>query len=371
MNDARESSETHRALGCEGGGTTDRSRRRRWSALVAVLLTGVLLPSGTAVSRLDSAGPGGDLGDLSRWGTVWISVTQEILALTEEIVLPADDGVPAPTGLQGLLEFQVVSPLPEWRIAVRFESVPGDAGVMEEACMMVRGPATDGEFVGVSDRPVIVMGTGPAPATDLWVELQARPEWTHAPGVYEGLLHLIPLAEEDLLVSEVPGPTGRLGIRDAGEDHLVSEVPAPDGRIAFPTGRVSVPVTMTVGALTVVMTSESEFHIGTGVPLGRYYVEPDIDVVLATNEDQWELRLEGTPFISGDDEIPLERLEWSRLGADGEPGPWTSLGESNCLMSGYDERGVFPACFRLALEVIITDIAGDYICEIHLVGSPG
>ena len=355
---------------------TRRNRRCRWSALVLVLLLGVLLSSGPAVSRLDSAGPAGDMEDVSRWGTVWIHVTQEVLALTEEVALPPVElppygWVPVPRGLQGLLEFDVTSPLPEWAIAVRFESVPGECGVMEEACMMVAAGATGGEFVAVCDRPVVVNGSGPAPATGLWLELQARPEWTHAPGVYEGLLHLIPLAEGIQLISEVPPPDGRVAVPLDEDGHPISELPGPDGRVGFPTGRVTVPVTMTVGALTVVMTSETEFNIETGMPPGRYYVEPDLEVVLATNEGEWELRLEGTPFVSGDDEIPLERLEWSRLGPDGEPGPWTSLGESNCIMSGYDERGVFPATFRLALEVTLGDRAGDYVCQILVIGSSG
>ena len=353
------------------------SCRWYWSSPALVLLAGVLLSSGLAVARVDSAGPTGDLGDLSRWGTVWIHVTQEVLALTEEVALPPVElppygWVPVPKGLQGRLEFEVISPLPEWAIAVRFESVPGECGVMEEACMMVAGPATVEEFVPVFDRPVVVNGSGPAPATGLWLELQARPEWTHAPGVYEGLLHLIPLAEGIVLVSEVPLPDGRVVVPLDEDGQLISELPGPDGRVGFPMGHVTVPVTMTVGALTVVMTSETEFHIETTeMPPGRYYVEPDLEVVLATNEDQWELRLEGTPFVSGDDEIPLERLEWSMLGPDGEPGPWTSLGESNCIMSGYDERGVFPATFRLALDVTLGDRAGDYVSQVLVVASSG
>jgi hypothetical protein len=301
---------------------------------------------------------------------VWIHVTQEVLALTEEVALPAHEGVPVPTGLQGLLEFQVVSPLPEWAIAVRFECVPGECGVMDEGCMMVAAGGTGGEFVPVCDRPVVVNGSGPAPATGLWLELQARPEWTHAAGVYEGLLHLIPLAEEIQFVSEVPGPTGRLGIPLDENGEPITGVPGPDGRVGFPAGRVTVPVTMTVGVLTVVMTSESEFHMETGLPAGRYYVEPDLDLLLATNEENWEVRLEGTPFVYGDDEIALERVEWALLGPDGEPGPWTLLGEDNSLMSGNGECGVFVASYRLAIEITESDAAGDYSSHISLVGAP-
>jgi len=217
---------------------------------------------------------------------------------------------------------------------------------------------------------VIAMETGPAPATDLWLELQARPEWTHAPGVYEGFLHLIPLAEGIQLVSEVPLPDGRVTVPLDEDGQVISELPGPDGRVGFPTGRVTVPVTMTVGALTVIMTSESEFHIETGLPSGRYYVEPDLDLLLATNEENWELRLEGTPFVYGDDEIALERVEWALLGPDGEPGPWTLVGEDNSLMSGSGECGVFVASYRLALEVVESDVAGDYSSYISLVGAP-
>ena len=366
-----------RAPACGKGVMKRLSCRWHWSSLALVLLAGVLLSSGLAVARLDSAGrPTGDLGDLSRWGTVWIHVTQEILALTEEVALPPVElppygWVPVPKGLQGRLDFEVISPLPEWAIAVRFEGVPGECGVMEETYMMVAGPATVEEFVPVCDRPVVVNGAGPAPATGLWLELQARPEWTHAPGVYEGFLHLIPLADKPQLISEVPLPDGKVVVPPDKDGHVISELPGPDGRVGFPAGRVTVPVTMTVEPLMVVMTSETEFNIETDVLPGRYYVEPDLEVVLATNEEQWEVHLEGTPFVSGDNEIPLERLEWSRLGPDGEPGPWTSLGESNCIMSGYDERGVFPATFRYALEVTYEDWAGNYVSEIQLVGSPG
>ncbi len=102
-----------------------------------------------------------------------------------------------------------------------------------------------------------------------------------------------------------------------------------------------------------------------------YYVEPDLEVLVATNEEGWEVSIEGTPFMSGDDEIPLERLEWSILGPDGEPGPWTSLDWNNCIMSGYEERGVFSATFRFALDVMLGDNAGEYVSHIQLVGSPG
>ncbi len=237
--------------------------------LALVVLVSVLLSSGLAVARIDSAGPAGDFEEVSRWNTVWIHVTQEVLALTEEVALPPDGWVPVPKGLQGRLEFDVTSPLPEWAIAVRFECVPGECGVMDEACMMVAAGGTGGEFVPVCDRPVVINGTGPAPATGLWLELQARPEWTHAPGVYEGFLHLIPLADEIQLVSEVPLPNGRVGVPLGEDGQPISEVPGPDGRVGFPSGRKLVPVTMTVEPLTVIMTSETEFHIEAPGPPGR------------------------------------------------------------------------------------------------------
>ncbi len=299
-------------------------------------------------------------GPLRSGGMVWITVDEDLFVLGEEIPLPPEEGIPVPPALQGLLAFSVASPLPDWGVRVQFEPIAGPGGPIDISCVMVRSPTTGGEFVSIVGGAVIAEGHGPAPAPDLWLELQVRPGWTDEVGVYEGLLHLMPVGPSGHDDSAIE-PPGALRI-----------VPGGDGNVGSSLGpRVTVPVTMTVGALTVVMTYVSEFNIETGPPPGRFYVEPDLEVVLATNEGQWELRLEGTPFVSGDNEIPLERLEWSRLGPDGEPGAWTSLGENNCIMSGYDERGVFPATFRLALEVTLGDRAGDYVCQILLVGSSG
>ena len=59
------------------------------------------------------------------------------------------------------------------------------------------------------------------------------------------------------------------------------------------------------------------------------------------------------------------------LDAGGEPGDWTFIGDSNCLMSGYDERGIFMASFRLALDVLESDEAGHYEAELTVAASPG
>ncbi|MCK4510626.1 hypothetical protein KAW64_02755, partial [bacterium] len=333
------------AMRCRAG-----ARRRRQEM---VLVLAVLVAAGLCGARDPEQEPGPQDGAALRsGGMIWITVDADLLVLNEEIALPPLEGVPVPPALQGSLAFGVASPLPNWVVRAQFEPTTGPGGPIDVGCVMVRSPATGEEFVSIAGGPIIAEGHGPAPVPELWLELRVRPEWTDEVGTYEGLLHLTPVGSPGHYESEIEPPGALRGVPGGGGGAGTSLGP-----------RVTVPVTMTVGALTVVMISETEFNIETGLPPGRYYVEPDLGVVLATNEGQWELHLEGTPFVSGDDEIPFERLEWSRLGPDGEPGPWTSLGESNCIMSGYDERGVFPATFRLALDVTMGNRAGDYVCQ--------
>jgi len=292
-------------------------------------------------------------------GMVWITTDAEFLSLDDEVTLPPVEGIPSQPALQGSLSFSVASPLQSWSVRVEIEPTAGPDGPIDVACLLVRSPATGGEFVCVGDGLIIAQGQGPAPAEDLWLEVQARPEWTDEAGLYQGLLHLTPVVTPEEHSSEIEHP-GALRVV-AGTSGMLASTFGP---------RVTVPVVMTVAPLTMVMTSETEFNIETSSGAGRYFVEPDLDVVVATNEEQWDLLLMGTPFLSEDHEIALERVEWSLLDAAGEPGPWTLVGDSNCLMSGYDERGVLSARYRLALDVIVTDVAGEYICELHLVGSP-
>ena len=125
------------------------------------------------------------------------------------------------------------------------------------------------------------------------------------------------------------------------------------GRVEGGGVEAVVPVEATIGSMTLVLTSESEFQIHADAGPGLYFVEPDVEVVVASNEGQWELHLDGTPFVSGENEIPIERMIWAMLDPSGEPGPWTVLGYSNLLMFGNGERGVFPAAFRFALAVAV------------------
>lgn len=325
-----------------------------------MLILAVLMASGVCAAREQERQSGSLDGRLVQsGGMVWITLHDDAVVLDEVVVLPPVGDIPVQPALQGSLGFSVASPLPQWSVKAEFEPTAGPGGPIDVNRIMVRSPATDGEFVNIAGGLIVARGHGPAPAPDLWLEVRARPEWTDNAGLYHGLLHLTPVVTPEDHDSEIEYPGALRVVTGAG------------GTLASAFGpRVTVPVVMTVAPLTIVMTSETEFNIETSPGPGRYYVEPDLDVLVATNEEQWELLLMGTPFVSDEDEIPLERVEWSVLDAGGEPGTWTMVGDSNCLMSGYDERGVLSASFRLALEVIITDIAGEYICELHLVGSP-
>jgi len=336
---------------------SDRRRTEWGRALIAAALVTVIA-AGPVLAREQerSTQPG---MPLQTGGMVWITVSAEFLDLDEEIALPPVAGVPVQPALQGSLAFSVASPLPNWSVRAEFEPTAGPDGPIAPSCVMIRSPETEGEFVSVAGGLTVVTGHGPAPVLDLWLELQARPEWTDAPGLYHGLLHLTPVASQEPHDSEIEHP-GALRVV-TGSGGMLSSAVGP---------RVTVPVVMTVAPLTVVLTSETEFNIDTGPGLGRYPVEPDLGVLVATNEEHWDLLLMGTPFVSDNGEIALERVEWSVLDAGGEPGIWTMVGDSNCLMSGEGERGVLSADFRMALEVIVTDVAGEYISELHLVGSP-
>jgi len=341
----------------------DELRKGGWlwkgagSRTVALVL-GVLLVAGLGAAREEERASQEGM-PVQSGGMVWITTDAEFLSLDDEVMLPPVEGIPSQPALQGSLAFSVASPLPAWSVRVEIEPTAGPDGPIDINCLMVRSPATGGEFVCVGDGLIIAQGHGPAPAEDLWLEVQARPGWTDEAGLYQGLLHLTPEVSPEHHDSEIEHP-GALRVV-TGNGAMLASTLGP---------RVTVPVVMTVAPLTVVMTSETEFNIETGPGPGRYLVEPDLDVVVATNEEQWELLLQGTPFVSDEDEISLERVEWAVLDAGGEPGEWTVVGDSNCLMSGYDERGVLSASFRMALEVIVTDVAGEYICELHLVGSP-
>ncbi len=332
--------------------------RRVCRHLVVLFL--VLVAAGVCTARGLEENPASQAGTpVQSGGMVWITTDAEFLSLDDEVVLPPQGGIPVQPALLGSLAFSVASPLPNWAVRVEYEPTAGPGGPIDGGCLMVRSADTGGEFVSMAGGVIVARGQGPAPAENLWLEVQARPEWTDEAGLYQGLLHLTPVVLPEDHYSEIEHP-GALRVVTGSAASLSS---------AFGP-RLTVPVIMDVGSLTMVMTSETEFDIETGPGSGRYYVEPDLEVVVATNEEQWVLLLEGTPFVSDEDQIALERVEWAVLDAGGEPGPWTLVGDSNCLMSGYDERGVLSARFRMALEVTVTDVAGEYISELHLVGSP-
>lgn len=359
------------APACGKGVMTRRSCRWHWSLLVLVLLA-CSAWSATRQTEEHSATPDGVA--LRSGGGVWITIDDDFMVLDEEVSLPSDEnGIPVPPGIQGMLAFSVASPLPEWEVRAQFEWTTGPEGPMEAASVMVRSAATGEEFVPVADSPIIASGHGPLPATDLWLELQVRPGWTDAPGPYGGILHLVPIGSLIEVVSEIAQPGGGDERRVPGSDESDTQSgTAVGGEPAERTfaGRATVPVQLITQPLTLVMTGESGYTISTPMP-GRYFVEPDLDALVATNETQWELVLEGTDFVNGSGlVIPLERVEWSMLDEGGEPGEWTSIGDDNCLMAGNDERGIFIASFRLALEVYETDTSGVYVSEIHLSGAP-
>lgn len=278
--------------------------------------------------------------DGSPGGTIWIIPEAELLVLDEEHPLPPEGGVPVLPALEGILRFTAHSPLPEWAVAVELEPLAGSGSDLDLSQVSVSSPETGGEFVPVGGRPIVARGTGPQPVEDLWVRLRVRPAWTDVPGPCQGILRLYPV------------------------------LPTEQEAEGVDWGAVAVPVEMTIDGFTAVVTSNVEFRIDGGPGPGRYVLDPDLGVVVASNEAEWKLRVEGTPFVSEESEIPLERAEWSELEPGGEPGIWTALGESRVLMWGCGERGVFSASFRLALDVTAADRAGDYVCRLMLVGSP-
>jgi hypothetical protein len=312
-----------------------------------------------------------DSGSLGTPLTITMQITPDAdqLILDEVVPLSPEEGIPMVPASQGLLTFAVASPLPEWAVAIEVGGMEGEGGVLDPHAVLVSSPETGGQFVPAVDRPIIARGTGPQPAEGLTVLLQVRPSWEDAPGPREGVLRLVPVRPPGTSEpSSEFAPPARLVA--PGTDEGLGTT-SPEEIVAGSGGGVSIPVEMSVGSFSLVVASQSEFAIQGGPGPGRYVLEPDVEVLLASNEMQWALRLSGTPFVSENGEIPLERVEWTRLGADGEPGDWMAVGESDVLMSGYGERGVFMARFRLELDVTLGDRPGAYASQVLLVGSPG
>jgi hypothetical protein len=315
------------------------------SPLIRFLFVAVLVlsfaPAFPHICPAEAAQPPDGEGSVPPPIAIWIIPETQSVVLDSERGLPTADGVPVLPALEGVAVFTVHSPLPEWGVAVEFDPLAGSGSDLSIGQVSVSSQETGGEFVPVADRPIVARGTGPQPAEGLSVRIQVRPAWTDVPGPCHGILYLRP----------------------------VPPVGAEPGSIEGTS--VGVPVEMTIGGLTAVVTTDTEFRIGGGPGPGRYVLEPDLGVVVASNEAEWKLRVDGTAFTSGESEIPLERAEWSRLGPDGEPSAWTALGDESVLMAGYGERGVFHATFRMGLDITAADRAGSYVCRLMLVGSPG
>jgi hypothetical protein len=267
------------------------------------------------------------------------------IAMVEEDV-PEGEGMTRPPGCAGSLTFAVESPLPDWGVAAELDGFGGPEGGLDPARVFVKPSDEAAPFVPFLDRVIVVTGHGPAPAIDLRITLALRPEWEGAPGSYAGSIRLIPF---------VPGP-------DGSDDSDLFPFLGPE---------CAVGASGSIPELTWVDVSGGLFHVRADVGEGRFFVEPDLELVVATNASYWEVRLEGQGFVSGEVTIPLSRLLWTRLDPAGEPGPWNPLGENGLLLTGAEGRGVHPAAFRFAVEITMGDQAGDYSADLHLVGSGG
>jgi hypothetical protein len=324
------------------GGAVARTDAR---PLIRFLLVAALVlsfaPAFPHICPAEAAQPPDGEGSVPPPIAIWIIPETQSVVLDSERGLPTADGVPVLPALEGVAVFTVHSPLPEWGVAVEFDPLAGSGSDLNVWQVSVSSRETGGEFVPVAERPIVARGTGPQPAEGLSVRLQVRPAWTDVPGPCQGMLYLHPVPPIEQEPGTVEGTS------------------------------VAIPVSMTIQGLTAVVMTDVEFRISGGPGPGRYILEPDLGVIVASNEAEWKLRVEGTPFTSGQAEIPLERAEWARLEPDGEPHVWTALGDESVLMFGYGERGVFKATFRVALDVTPADRAGNYVCRLLLVGSPG
>lgn len=254
----------------------------------------------------------------------------------EALALPA---------MMAVCPISISSPLPEWSVRVRLVAMQGPEGPLPPERITLQPADGSGVQGGAS---MWIIGHGPVPVRDLELKITVRPEWEDSPGAYKGILEIL----------GVPGPP----------DEQV------DGQRWDPGWKgqeIAVPVSTEIPGMIMVGAAEGEYRLSGGTGLGRFTLEPDIHVRIASNLAQWDVRLDGSPFRSGSNEVPLDRVEWAWVGPDGAPGDWTSLQESNLLLSGRKGRGCFDETLRLSLFVRLSDSAGDYRSQIRLAGSGG
>ncbi|RPJ40263.1 MAG: hypothetical protein EHM19_13960 [Candidatus Latescibacterota bacterium] len=255
------------------------------------------------------------------------------------------EGIESPPGCSGALVFSVESPLPDWGVAADLDGFSGPDGPISPGRVFVKPAFPGAEPVPFVGGVVIATGHGPAPAIGLEMRVGLQPEWVESPGPHEGSFRLVPF---------VPGGGGMEG--DLGTYLGPEKIVTASGQIL---------------ELTWIASSAEGFHVRADAGSGRFVVEPDLEIVVATNALSWLVRVEGDGFVSDDGEIPLARLAWARLDAQGLPGPWIPLGENGLLLEGTEGRGVHPAAFRFAVDITMGDRAGDYSASLRLVGSGG
>jgi hypothetical protein len=254
--------------------------------------------------------------------------------------------------LVGELGLSVESPLPDWSVLVELSELRGVEGALPASRLQLLLKDAEGHAQPGQGISLMIAGHGPAPARDLQLHIELRPDWQDVPGVYTAELHLTPIYPDAL-------PTA------------APQAPFPPELRLSPGADWVIPVRCEIGETILVSAGEGSYSLQGGTGLGRFTLVPDIPVLIASNTERWEVRLEGSPFRSGDAEVPLDRVSWAWLGADAQPGVWTSLEESNLILSGGQGRGIFTRALRLSLFVNLSDRAGDYRSQIRLAGASG
>jgi hypothetical protein len=279
-------------------------------------------------------------------GLVRIVPSSGSLSLTEEIPSPEGAFV-APPSRRASIVFAVEAPVPHWAVAAEMDPLVGPEGPLASDRVRIGFPGSPDASVPFVSGAVIAIGTGPAPVPDVTFTLEIRPVWNDAPGVYTTQLRLIPLATGQALT---PG-TGTAGIAPAGPPQSIS-------------------VSCEIPELMRVASEGSGFSLHAEAAAGTFYVQPDLTIVVATNRSNWQVRLEGSPFVNdAKREIPFDRLRWAPVGARGEIGEWSALAQSNVLLAGAGRRGLYRQQVRLAMDVTKADPAGSFGANLQLVGN--
>ncbi|MCK4546168.1 MAG: hypothetical protein KAW17_01890 [Candidatus Eisenbacteria sp.] len=272
----------------------------------------------------------------------------EAFEVSEMLPLTEGEGLESPPAICGQVTMIVESALPGWGVAVELGPLAGPVGVFAQDRIWISDLANPGGQLPLADRVIVAESREPASALAVAFTLGVEPTWLDVPGTYRGELVLIPFI----------GLGGSLGEGVPQTSTMMGQ-----------ERRVEIEVT--VPEITMVSPLSNGFRLQAGTGWGRFDVEPDIEVMIASNSSYWEIRLEGSPFRSEEHEIPLDRVLWAKVNARGEAHSWTSLAESNVLLAGEDSRGVFRGVFRLALQVTLKDHAGEYGANLQLVSSSG